>query len=404
MRPHFGRGSRKQSHQTLESRASRAPLIKEKIMNRTAYSSSLLTRFGFLILAIITGALLTAGASAANHQSRPLGDSKVFAPFPANPGFPEAIAVNGDRVYVAGPAQFGNFAQPAVVAYDIETGAQVQVYPLQGQNPFMPQAGTGIAFDKKDMLYVGDLQQGVIRIDVDDPNAPQVNYASALPDLPTCAAVAPGTPCSPTAIDRTPLINELIFDKNGNLYISDSFQATIWRVPPGGGAPQIWFQSPTFDTDFGPNGMRFDPKGDRLYVALTFNAFGQGFIYTLPAAHPTQSALTLFHQFNMGEGPDGIAFGKSGNLYVALAGSNQISVLRPNGTEEALYSGPSANPGGTLDPLPWANPSAIAFNDKTRSLLVTNHAIFFPNPAPFFAVFDVYVNDKADKLTMPNIH
>jgi hypothetical protein len=78
-------------------------------------------------------------------------------------------------------------------------------------------------------------------------------------------------------------------------------------------------------------------------------------------------------------------------------------VLRPDGTEVARYGGPSANPGGTLDPLPWANPAAIAFNDQTRSLLVTNHAIFFPNPGPFFAVFDVYVNDKGDKLATPHI-
>lgn len=346
----------------------------------------------------------TAGAAPDNPHNRPLGDSRVLAAFPADPGFPEGIAVNGDRVYVSGPAQFGNFLQPKVVAYDIETGAQVAEYPLQGQNPLAPQAGTGLAFDRDDVLYVGDLQQGVIRIFVDEPGAPQELYASALPDLPTCASVTPGTPCSPTAINRPPLINDLVFDKDGNLYITDSFQATIWRVPNGGGAPQPWFQSATLDTDFGPNGLRLDPKGKKFYLSVTFNSFGQGFIYTLPAvSQPAQSDLQIFHQYNAGEGPDGIAFGKSGKLYVTLAAVNQINVLRPDGTEEVRYSGPSDNPGGVLDPLPWANPAAIAFDDKTRSLLVTNHAIFFPDPAPFFAVFDVYVNDKASKLERPKI-
>ena len=370
-------------------------------MQRIEPSSRPVTRLAFLVLAIISLALLTAGASAANAQTRPLGDSKVFAPFPSDPGFPESIAVNGDRVYVAGPAQFGYFVQPKVIAYDINTGAQVAVYPIQGQNPFAPQAGTGIAFGKNDILYVGDLQQGVIRFDVDlGPSAPQEQYATALPDLPTCS-VAPA-PCSPTAIDQPPLINDLVFDKDGNLYISDSMQATIWRVPSGGGAPQVWFQSATFDAPFGPNGMRFDPKGDRLYVAITFDAFG-GSIYSLPAvAQPAQSDLALFRHY-MGEGPDGIAFGKSGKLYVALAASNQISVLRADGTEEVRYSGPASNPGGAIDPLPYANPSAFAFNDKTRSLLMTNHAIFFPTPDPFFAVIDVYVGDKGDKLAMPHI-
>ena len=359
-----------------------------------------LPALALLLVALCAGP--AAAVRADNPHDRPLGDSRVLAPFPANPGYPEGIAVNDRIVYVSGPAQFGNFLQPVVIAYDIETGAVVAQYPLHGQNPLAPQAGTGLAFDNHDRLYVGDLQQGVIRISVDEEGAPQEIYATALPDLPTCST-APA-PCSPTVIDRPPLINDLVFDHAGNLYITDSFQATIFRVPEGGGAPQIWFQSPTFDTDFGPNGMRFDPKGERAYVSVTFNAFGQGFIYTLPAtSQPAQGDLALFHQYNMGEGPDGIAFGKSGNLYVALAASNQIGVLRPDGTEVVRYSGPSANPGGTLDPLPWANPAAIAFNDQTRSLLVTNHAIFFPNPGPLFAVFDVYVNDKASKLERPHI-
>ena len=59
-----------------------------------------------------------------------------------------------------------------------------------------------------------------------------------------------------------------------------------------------------------------------------------------------------------------------------------------------------------LAPFP-ANPGfpeGIAVNDKTRSLLVTNHAIFFPNPCPLFAVFGVYVDDKAAKLERPNVN
>ena len=186
--------------------------------------------------------------------------------------------------------------------------------------------------------------------------------------------------------------------------ISPCAIATIWRVPPGGGTPQIWFQSAALDTPFAANGMRLDPSGKRAYFSVTFDAANRGFIYTLPlVAQPSPSDLRLFHQYDPGAGPDGIAFGKSGKLYVALAGYNQISVLRPDGTEEARYSGPAANPSNPSSPLPWANPSAIAFDDKTRSLLVNNHAIFFPNPAPLFAVFDVFVDDKADKLAEPHV-
>lgn len=49
---------------------------------------------------------------------------------------------------------------------------------------------------------------------------------------------------------------------------------------------------------------------------------------------------------------------------------------------------------------PWANPANIAFNRKTKSLLVTNHASLtgLPDPSFLFAIFDVCVNDKAGKL------
>ncbi|HVF67931.1 MAG TPA: SMP-30/gluconolactonase/LRE family protein [Pyrinomonadaceae bacterium] len=374
--------------------------------NFTGDAKSLSYRLANVLASVLLLASLTTNALARdNPHARALGDSRLFTTLPADPGFPESIAVHAGRVYVSGGAQFGYFVPPAVLAYDLETGQQVASYPLQGENPSFPMAGTGLAFGKNDMLYVGSLQQGVLRFDVDNPGAPMQHYATALPDLPTCAFTPPGTPCSPTAVDSPPLINDLVFDKNGNLYITDSFQATIWRVPPGGGAPKIWFQSPVLDTSFGANGMRVGPKGDLAYFSLTFDAAGAGHILTVPLVpNPKPSDLKVFHSYTPGAGPDGIAFGKSGKLYVALAGYNQISVLPPDGVEEeARYSGPAANASNPPQPLPWANPSAIAFDDRSRSLLVANHAIFFPTPEQFFAVFDVFVDDKADHLNEPHI-
>lgn len=78
---------------------------------------------------------------------------------------------------------------------------------------------------------------------------------------------------------------------------------------------------------------------------------------------------------------------------MALAGYSQISVLSANGAEVARYLGPA----GTL---PWANPANIAFDNGGRRLLVTNHASLtgLPDPSPLFAIFDLYVNDKAGKM------
>lgn len=334
-------------------------------------------------------------------QAATLGDSTVFTKIPTPPGFPEGIAVSGDRVYVCGPAVLGNFEQSSVLAYNL-SGTFVQQYPIQNQNFAQPHALAGCTFNEKDILYAVDTQQGVIRFNVNELGMQDV-YAAALPDLPTCASVPAGTPCSPTAIDRPPLPNDIRFDQNGYAYLSDSFQATIWRIPPGGGQPQIWFQNSLLDIDFGPNGIGIDANAAELYFALTFDSLGQGSIYKVPLLDaPTAENLALFHQYSPGLGPDGIAFGESGKLYVALAGSNQISVLQPDGTESARYSGPAIDPNNPDQPLIWANPANIAFNDQTRSLLVTNHASLFPKPEPLFGVVEVFVDDEAAKVPEPS--
>jgi DNA-binding beta-propeller fold protein YncE len=348
----------------------------------------------------------------AYSQTPQLGDAKVFAPVPTPPGFPEGIAVQNDRVYVCGPAAFGNpLPQAKVIVYDLKTGTQLNQYSIP-DNPLNSQAHVlaGCTFNEKSWLYIVDTHWGVRRVNVQNPNIQQ-NYAPPLPDLPTCKLAGAGIPCSPTQNPNPPLPNDIVFDKNGYAYISDSQQATIFRIPPGGGQPQIWFQSPALDGDFGANGLRIDPTGQKLYIAQTFGSLGKGFIYTLPLVErPLASDLQTFYEYDpqvlvdqttgqlqiIPQAPDGIAFGASGKLYVALALSNAISVLNPNGTEVARYSQPATIPGtAPVQTLPLTNPANIAFNDQTGSLLVTNHASLVSFDPNLFAIIEIFVNDKA---------
>jgi sugar lactone lactonase YvrE len=343
---------------------------------------------------VCAGALLltTAQNSLAAAPPRPIGDSKVIAPVPF-PGYPEGIVVSKGRIYVSGPAAFGvagNFVPSTIHVYDLVTGAALPDIVVEGQPAAGLHALSCITADNEGNLYVIDEQQGIVKINVESGR--QSIYAA--PFYPVFgSAYAPPAPLLP---------NDLAFDKKGYLYVTDTFQATIWRVPPGGGAPQVWYQSSAIDGPFGPNGVRVDAKSGKLYFSVTFDGTGQGFIYTLPLIdHPTDGDLHLFHTYTPGAGPDGIAFSKSGNLYVALAGYSQISMLGPDGAELARYSGPAQGTGG---PLAWANPANIAFNDHAGTLLVTNHASLtgLPDPSPLFAVFDVYVNEKAGKLFGPS--
>lgn len=62
---------------------------------------------------------------------------------------------------------------------------------------------------------------------------------------------------------------------------------------------------------------------------------GAASVYSLPlVANPTAGQPELFHRFAIGELPDGIAFGATGDLYVAMASPTApgAMILRPDGT------------------------------------------------------------------------
>lgn len=333
------------------------------------------------MLLSLAAALLALSLTPTSTSAQALGDSQVIAPVPL-PGFPEGIATRGNRFYVSGPATFGAPLGSAFVhAYDIRTGALEATYPITITNPFAGMsAASCIAFGPDGKLYVVEPFVGVIRMNL-DPNNTQSVYSAFTPTGPS-------------------LLNDLAFDDDGNLYVTDSFAATIYKIPAGGGAPTVWFTDPALAGNpvipFGVNGIRIDKNNKHIYVSVTADANFNSVIYRLPLVeNPVATDLELFASLGL-TGADGIAFGKSGKLYVAEALSSTIKVLNPDGSVDAVYSGPALNPPGT--PVPWANPANIAFDNKDRTLLVTNHASLVPFDPNLFVVFDVFVNDKGSPL------
>jgi sugar lactone lactonase YvrE len=350
--------------------------------------------------AFLAAATAAATLPAAAKQPRPYGDAQVLATFPTPPGFPEGIAVKGNKVYVSGPARFGtaNTGPSTVVAFNRDTGALEATYETQGEALQFEHANSCIAFDGNGKLYVLNLQLGVYRLDTGSGR--QESYSTPFPDLPACDGN--NAPCSPTFFDAPALPNDIAFDEDGTAYVTDSLQATIWRVPAGGGTPQIWFQDARFATfpgGVGTNGIRLSPDRSKAFVTVTFDQVGQSYIYMLPlVAAPQPSDLAVFKAFGPTDLPDGIAFGKSGNLYVADAtpGLSGVIILGPNGAEVGRLS--NAAPG---DLVPYDSPANIAF-DGHGSLLLTNHAFVTGIPA-HFNVLDVYVGDKGSPLSKPDL-
>ena len=348
-----------------------------------------------LALVAVAAVLVAGSVGTASAQLRPFGDVRRLAPVPTPPGFPEGIAVWGQRVYVVGPATFGTAGGPpsAVLVYSSSDGRLLQTIPTIGEDLSQEHANSGVAVDRQGRVYVLNTQLGVYRLTRDGTQEP---YSSPIPDLPQCGVAPP--PCSPTPFDAPPLPNDMAFDPEGNLYVTDSLQATIWRIPPGGGTPEIWFQDIRLATTFiGVNGIRVSPDRRRVFFTVTVDLNFQGFVYSLPLVDdPQPGDLQVFHQYTQGEGPDGLAFGSRGDLYVALAAVpfSGISILGPNGQERARLGNPQPGSG-----FPYDQPANVAF-DGRGSLLVTNHAIESARPDRF-AVLDVWVNDRGSPLVWP---
>ncbi len=339
------------------------------------------------------------------EAATPVGTITPFAAVPAVPGFPEGVAVDGNRVYVSGPARFGTAGTgpSAIHVYNRNNGNLVTTISVAGEALAFEHAVSNVAVDRDGRIYALSTQLGLIRFRKQGQGYVQQNYGAPVPDLPACGAAAPGQDCSPTVIDLPPLVNDLVFDAHGNAYVTDSLQATIWRYAPGGGAPEIWFQSPLLEGGgffpFGPNGMRIDPDGDWAYFATTSSILNptEGTIYRLPlVAHPEESDLEVFHVYAGGEFPDQLAFGAHGKLYVSLALSNQISVLGCDGSELTRYGSPVGAP------VPLDNPAGIAFDARTKSLLIVNHALLSGDPS-HFAILSLYVKDPGAPLFTPNL-
>ncbi len=354
-------------------------------VDRAVFKAGALCALGALALH------LTANAGWADKKPA-FGTITQFAPVPAVPGFPEGVAIHGNSVFVSGPARFGTggTGPSAIHVYNRKTGALTQTIVVSGETLAFEHAVSNVAVDGAGRVYALSTQLGLIRFTKQGQAYVQEAYGAPVPDLPPLAGP-----------DFPPIVNDIVFDDGGNAYVTDSLQATIFRYGPGGGVPQVWFQSPLFVGGgffpFGPNGIRLDPNRGYVYLAVSTSASNPalGTIYRLPLVdNPQPGDLEVVHNYAAGEGPDQLAFATDGRLYVTLAFSNQISILAPGGGEIGRIA---SQPG---DAVPLDNPAALAFDSRTKSLLLVNHALLSGNPA-HFAVLRVYVGDPGDPLSQP---
>lgn len=335
-------------------------------------------------------------ALADENTARPaIGDTSVFANVPA-PGHPFGVAVDNHRVYISTSA--GDFfTDPPNGGHLNSDGERIFAYDNKGNlvrttiistGPNSNMGLFGLALDGNPtpdhQLYIADMNGRILRLSLGRQNSVPQLFAQVPPQL------AGGWPVS--------MWNDLVFDPNGNLFMTDD-KPRLWRVTPDGQA-SIWFQDPRLTGLFrfagGPLGGRIDPTGQFLYFTITVSlAFpGEAVVYRLPLVdHPSASDLQLVHRFPVqqdGTFPQatGLAFAESGNVYVALIGTNQVAVLDPAGNEIRRISSP-------LFDSPWG----LAF--MGQSLLVTNADIQPRENSDRWKVLKVFVGESGLPLNRP---
>ena len=151
------------------------------------------------------------------------------------------------------------------------------------------------------------------------------------------------------------------FDRQGNLYLSDSGDRThqvdgaIYKIPPGGGLAVRWYHAP-MDT---PNAIALDADERFLYVVETY---GSSIIRIV--INPDGSAGALQRVVHMPRHlPDGLAFDEEGRIWIGCHRPDSIYIFDLKNSRLELFAEDWT--GATL-----RSPTDVAFAGPNRDILL----------------------------------
>jgi sugar lactone lactonase YvrE len=228
-------------------------------------------------------------------------------------------AVDADgNVYVTFSGQRGQ--KVPVSLYKVTANHVIKPFITEMMNP------TGMAIDSEGFLFVSSRHDGAIHRVSPDGRAMQW-------------------------IEGMGIATGLAFDKAGNLYVGDR-SGTIFKI----GADREIFVFATLEPSMAAYHLAFSPA-DELYVTgPTTSSFDH--VYRI---NPAGEVSTFFRGLGR---PQGIAFDRAGNLYVAasLGGQRGIVRLTPQAQPELVVSG--------------SNIVGLALLPSRRAMITTNNALY----------------------------
>jgi sugar lactone lactonase YvrE len=334
-------------------------------------------RTTLLVLALLVAVL---GLVPADAAVRPVGATRVFAKVQA-PGFPAYVHVapNG-RVYAGTYTNpTGDRMRSRVFEYTAG-GTLLRSWTVPGQDLAKPHGVQVAASDARGRLVL--LEKSRARVLTLDVRTGRFVVQATIPDLPG---------------GGHPIPNYAAWGPGGALFLTDYGQDVVWRIPAAGGTPRVWLRSPKLaGISFGTTGIVYEPSRRSFLITqqTTTNPLdlGRGHLYRVPLradGRPgtlrtvwTSSALDL---------PDGFGVARSGNIYVALLGTNKVVKLSPAGKVLARYD---------------AAGSAVAFDSPSNAtflgtrLLIANQSAILGD-ASHQVVLDMEVGERGAPILVP---
>jgi sugar lactone lactonase YvrE len=225
--------------------------------------------------------------------------------------------------------------------------ARIEAREVQGRRVNADPGG--LAFDAQGDLYIasGPFAE-VLRVRAADLNP-------AKPGLATTWGTG------------TPGANGIAFDKQGGLFVSGGASGIVFRVAAGGGAAQPAAQVERFvrtlpdgktQQAIVANGLAFDAQGV-LHIADT----ARGAIWRVTiAADGKGAAPVLLVQNAALEGADGVAFDRSGRLWVASNEINAVVAVTAAGVVQPIARNGSAGPLEFPSAIVFVGPRAYVSN------------------------------------------
>jgi sugar lactone lactonase YvrE len=227
--------------------------------------------------------------------------------------------VDGEgNVYVTFTGQRGQ--KVPVSLYKITANHNIKPFITELMNP------TGLALDRNGSLFVSCQNDGTIHRVSPEGRATQW-------------------------IEGMGIATGLVFDKGGSLYVGDR-SGTIFKIGPD----REIFVFATLEPSISAYHLAFSPTGDLYVTGPTTSSFDR--VYKIS---PAGEVSTFFRGFGR---PQGLAFDRFGNLYVAasLAGRRGIVRLTPKSEAELVIGG--------------LNIVGLALLPSRRALITTNSALY----------------------------